>query len=999
MNVHKETNESEIKTKFIELLYRMFNLEDSQLTFGIYKIINFKRKEIKEFIDKELQKILEETIQKHFSNSTNIQDSKKIEQIKKWAFVSAYDHLITFFSRYYEDGVFISKRRYSKDPQYLVPYNGEEVLFYWSNKDQYYVKSSEFFRDYAFIINSISYNFKMDDRTVEIEKSNNKIESNIFIIFDNKLEQQNNNIKIYFSYRTLTENEIKEIKLNIGNTLNQYNLNLYSIIKMKENSVLQQKAELWMPHQYVKQESQEQEQRESNNEKSEMEWHLNKFTSKKTFDFFIHKNLKAFFQKEKEIYIKTMILNLESISSEENLQIQRWTLLIFREIADKIIDFMHQIEEFQKILWEKPKFVLSTDYLITLDLIPEEFAPIVIQNQDQIDQWKQMGIFPSDKKSGSLDNFLNQKTNNIKEFFYTHPTLSIDTKFFPEHFKFELLSRIENLEEKITGILINSDNFHALRLLQKKYGHKIKACYIDPPYNTGGSEFIYKNNFQHSSWLTMLSNRLDFVENLLTEDGVLTIAIDDFELTHLGELLKQKFGEEAILGLLTIEIKPSGRTNDRFFSTSHEYAYFIAPNPDEISINYFELSEEQKQKYKFSDGSKNYTWRDFLRTGGYSLPEERPNSFYPIYYNEHTNEITVEPKQGWIEVYPIDSKGKKRVWRKTKPSLMEHVKKNEIRIVKNQNNEYKVQIKDIEKEGIRPKSFWYGSRYDASSYGTKLLKDIFPESPFSFPKSIHTVKDCIKIVDKPDCFILDFFAGSGSTGHAVLQLNKEDGGTRKFILVEMGDYFKTTLKNRIQRVIYSEKWKDRKPTDNDGHPKQIIKYHSLEQYEDSLENIQLNKQKISPTDISDYIIRYFLSQESKQSNIFLNIDTIQNPFNYKINIIKSKGLIQQNIDLFETFNYLLGVEVKKMKIEIDNNRKYLWIVGTRDRKTILIIWRDTSNTQELKNKMFDPIHDKEFIQTKIIANQQFDEIYINGNCLIENYIAIEPVFKRFFMNK
>ena len=223
-----------------------------------------------------------------------------------------------------------------------------------------------------------------------------------------------------------------------------------------------------------------------------------------------------------------------------------------------------------------------------------------------------------------------------------------------------------------------------------------------------------------------------------------------------------------------------------------------------------------------------------LRTGGTSTPEERPNSYYPIYYNEKTKEIEVEPKKGWIEIFPIDSKNNKRVWRKTKPSLMEHVKLNEIQVVKNSKGEYKVRIKDMEKEGIRPKSFWYGARYDASSHGTKLLKNVIPTNNFSFPKSIFTVKDCIKLTCEEDSYILDFFAGSGTTGHATLQINAEDGGNRKFILVEMGNYFEDILKQRIQKVIYTENWCDGKPIDNKGYRKQIIKYHTLEQYEDSL---------------------------------------------------------------------------------------------------------------------------------------------------------------------
>ncbi len=639
--------------------------------------------------------------------------------------------------------------------------------------------------------------------------------------------------------------------------------------------------------------------------------------------------------------------------------------------------------------------VNSTDYLITLDQIPIEFASFIMKNEKQIEFWKNSGYISSDQHSGKLDAFLNQGDAFLKN----NPTLMIDTKFFSNEFKLQLLSKIRNLDEKITGILINSDNYHALRLIAKKFEHKIKVCYIDPPYNTGGSEFIYKNKFQHSSWLSMLDNRLDFVESLLTEDGVLTIAIDDFESNHLGELLKRKFGEDSILGVLAIEIKPSGRTNDRFFSTSHEYAYFVAPNPEEVSINFFELSDEQKQKYKHSDGSANYTWRDFLRTGGYSTPEERPNSYYPIYFNELTKEISIEKKDSWIEIFPLDSKKNKRVWRKTKPSFMEHVKKDEIRIVKNANGDYKVQIKDIEKEGIRPKSFWYGARYDAASHGTKLLRDFLPNAAFSFPKSIHTVKDCIKISDDSDCYVLDFFAGSGTTGHAVLQLNSEDGGTRKFILVEMGEYFESILKNRIQKVIYSEHWKDGKPLDNKGHPKQIIKYHSLEQYEDSLENVCFDSKLLNKKLGKAYFLEHMTRFETKESANLINIDTIKNPFDYKIKIIENKSITEKPADLIETFNYLMGINVHNINHDMHQGRLYVWITGTRETKSILLIWRNTSSPKQIELKIFDPLQDKRFIENKIIDNQHFDEIYINGNSLIDNAISIDPILKKIFLSQ
>jgi adenine-specific DNA-methyltransferase len=263
------------------------------------------------------------------------------------------------------------------------------------------------------------------------------------------------------------------------------------------------------------------------------------------------------------------------------------------------------------------------------------------------------------------------------------------------------------------------------------------------------------------------------------------------------------FGRDNFIGNLIVQIKPSGRTNDAFFATSHEYTLFYAKNKNNVSINFLPLSDEQKKQYNQGDGEDTYKWRDFLRTGGYSTPEERPNSYYPIYFNPFSKTITIEKvSDNDIEILPLDSNNKKRVWRKTKKSLLEHLENDEIKIVK-RGNTYKVQIIDKIKSGIRPKTIWVDSRYDAASHGTKLLKNLFDgEKLFSFPKSLYAVEDIISLfTSEEDDLILDFFGGSGTTAHAVLELNKEDGGNRQFVLVEQMDYIETVTAKRVQKVI------------------------------------------------------------------------------------------------------------------------------------------------------------------------------------------------------
>lgn len=359
------------------------------------------------------------------------------------------------------------------------------------------------------------------------------------------------------------------------------------------------------------------------------------------------------------------------------------------------------------------------------------------------------------------------------------------------------------------NLVIKGNNLLTLASLKKNFAGKVKLIYIDPPYNTPGdaNTFNYNNTFNHSTWLTFMRNRLSVAKTLLKNDGVLAIAIDDFEQAYLKVMCDEIFNRDNFIGTLVVQSKPGGRSNDSYLATSHEYVLFYSKVKDAPKINFFELSDNQKQQYKHGEGEESYKWRDFLRTGGYSTPEERPNSYYPIYYDPKENHISLtKAGKNYIEIYPIDSSGKKRVWRKVPESFKKHVKKGEIQIVKNKNGEWKVKIIDRIKEGVRPSSIWVDSKYDASSHGTKLLKKMFDDKKvFSFPKSLYAVQDVIEMFTERegDDLVLDFFAGSGTTAEAVMNLN-EDGGNRQFILCEQMLYIDTVTKERVKKVIESK---------------------------------------------------------------------------------------------------------------------------------------------------------------------------------------------------
>jgi adenine-specific DNA-methyltransferase len=355
------------------------------------------------------------------------------------------------------------------------------------------------------------------------------------------------------------------------------------------------------------------------------------------------------------------------------------------------------------------------------------------------------------------------------------------------------------------NLIIKGNNLIALHTLKEQFRGKVKLIYIDPPYNTEGDNntFAYNNSFNHSTWLTFMKNRLEVAKDLLTEDGVLVVAIDDVEYAHLKLVCDEVFDRENYIGTIVIQSNPRGRTINSYFATCHEYALFYAKTIENVSINNITLTQQQAFDFDMKDAIGEYRLLPFRRSGGTSTIEERPNSYYPIYFNEKQNIFSLEKIDGYVEIFPIDKLGKKRVWRQTRPSFLEAVKRGDI-VCKRINGKFVIYMKDRIKEGRKPKTIWADSKYDASANGTMALKAIFDgERVFSYPKSLYTVKDTIDIITERggNDIVLDFFSGSGTTAHAVTELNHEDGGKRRFILCEQMNYVESVTIERVRRVI------------------------------------------------------------------------------------------------------------------------------------------------------------------------------------------------------
>ncbi|MGD9489195.1 MAG: DNA methyltransferase [Calditrichaceae bacterium] len=351
----------------------------------------------------------------------------------------------------------------------------------------------------------------------------------------------------------------------------------------------------------------------------------------------------------------------------------------------------------------------------------------------------------------------------------------------------------------LENIIIKGNNLIALHTLKKQFREKVKLIYIDPPYNTGGDAniFSYNNTFNHSSWLTFMKNRLETGKELLTQDGFIVIAIDHAELFYLGAIADEIFGIDNRIGIITVLHNPKGRNQAKFLSENSEYMLLYAKNREATEFNKVALDDKVIESFNLKDENGRYRYENFLRARTVWSRKKRPKNWYPIYVSKDLKDITTEYKANYYEIFPITDSGEFS-WKNIKDSFNYLNVGDYFKAVK-ENNKIQILHKYYEQQVI--KNVWIDKKYQSEFHGTNLLKKIIGETEFSYPKSIYTVLDIIKLTTKNDDIIVDFFAGSGTTAHATLELNQEDGGDRKYILVEQLDEHVEICVNRICNLI------------------------------------------------------------------------------------------------------------------------------------------------------------------------------------------------------
>ena len=819
-------------------------------------------------------------------------------------------------------------------------------MLHWANKDQYYTKSGESFSNYAFTLeNGKKVQFRLVEADTAKDNRKDNDQTRVFALIEPKIkietdengeeiqtdirpiEQNSDELTIRFEYIAIQGTEKQRTKL-------QKEYILQAVEKIKAFAISDDFQEMFTLK-----------PTEENKTRTLLEKYLTDYTAKNTADYFIHKNLGKFLNQELDFYIKNEVMNLDNIQEstdfshiEQNLQ----TIKTLKTVAKEIIAFLAQLENFQKKLWLKKKFVAGCHYLITLDHLTEEQMQTALANPKQTAQW--LALFN-----------VNASGLSAVELCKNYPHLVVDTSLFEPTFQAEILSNLHDLDEKMNGLLIHSDNFQALNLLQERYKEQVKCIYIDPPYNTDGDGFIYKDGYKHSSWLSLIENRITLQKNLMSKDGTLGISIDDNEVHELDLCVSNIMNNQKI-GELSVTRAEGGGLAKRIVK-GHDYLMLYAKDLDICPP--LLRSKDIRGKIVTINGEDFWIETDWLRIefGKYGT----------LLYED------IEKVKGTEKKQEID----------------DGIASGKYILIKKDNNHIVGRYRSVKEDGSK----FYSVIKHLNTDGTAVLKELFPTGGFGYPKPVSLISQYVlgstfSSVYK-NAIVLDYFAGSGTTAHAVINLNREDNGNRKYILVEQGEYFDSVLKPRVQKVIFAKEWKDGKPqADNGvfGGVSQIVKVLKLESYEDTLNNLELRKpiqdladMGLSETVQNDYLLHYMLDVESRDS--LLNTQHFTKPFDYKLNIATtSAGAYEaKTIDLVETFNYLIGLRVRAID---DQREKRGWVTvkgKLANDDNALIIWRDCEKIGY--GELNDFIRKNAYgVEDKAeYSEETFKVVYINGD--------------------
>lgn len=919
----------QLRNRLLKKLSELFRLDQPDLDFGFYRIMHAKAHEIQDFISTDLLKIVADAFgdvdearkaEKQIAYEKAIQTAKdfgalnpeETNPVKKakasldamkdtpGAEADVYDHLYRFFERYYYDGDFISRRYYTRETSgkaapFAIPYNGEEVKLVWANMDQYYIKSTEFFSNFTFDLTQSDEVRKMSKE----ERALNQIPDyplKVHFRVVDATEGEHGNVKtsdankrffILHAENPVTLTKAGELVVNFeyrpdpektgqeNNWRDKRNAEAVEIILKRLEAVVaaggehEKRAAEYLSLFKVPAPT------EKDKKRPVLAKYVNQYTARNTMDYFIHKDLGGFLRRELDFYIKNEVMRLDDIENAEAPAVESYLakIKVLRKIAGKLIDFLAQLEDFQKKLWLKKKFIIETNYCITLDRVPEEFHSEVATCDAQCEEW--IKLFAIDEIQADLHSPGFSRPLTV-EFLKANNKLVLDTRFFDDSFKARLLASIENFDEQCDGLLIHSENFQALNLLQERYREQVKCVYIDPPFNLGqNGDYLYRTDYKDSTWATLLFDRMSQARIILSSDGIFYLRCDNNGNYIVRPLIDMIFGRDGFQYELCVQrIRKNVTGQGKISLPLANDSLFMAFNSEdsELADPYLKL-KETREAY----------WRRIDDSAGFRNPPERiifGKTFYPYKRDAHF-------KYSQKSIDAMISEGRIKLTCKNRSCDYEHRTGTWIKCPKCGSEEatpmYLVQATDTKILDTN----WM----DVAGYSSR--------TGFSTENAEPLLQRAIDVASFKNELVADYFAGSGTTLAVSLR------SQRRWLGVEMGSQIDEYIVPRLKRVCCEE---------NISH---CFKYIRLESYEDTLNNLRFNDEPAKsqllekPSLKEDYMLRYLLDVETRGSQSLLNIDAFADPTAYTLEVKKpgTDEYATHAVDLIETFNYLIGLRV------------------------------------------------------------------------------------------
>lgn len=1055
----------------------MFQFEEHDLDFGIYRIIRLKRQYIQGFIDGEGENSLRATVTSALSGVQNTQsetarnwlgafaaqfgemgrplwqaladnpgdeaalirfkslfampvlsdDQREQAEHQLKAFletrqlsaeqleVKVYNHLLNFFELYYQNGDFGYNTRAAsafKVP-YEADYDGSDTLFHWKHKDSYYIKTGNGFHSVRCEVGGKWLEFRLasgDEEGEEgeegeetTERNNNKESGikhyrllDIQSIDDTEADGSSKTVwQVRFALAIVSTPKVElyqriwETIFADGTDLAPYlhkkpgkgepapgqpmfnnltgdyektdggqvkGLGQLRIKFDKYTEELAKRDEFSALGKNIVERQQALRQDAQAIALWQLDRNLNKFYVGNDADYFIHKDLRGFLTREKGRFIKQVAFSdLEALLHAGDNNTTTLIARAFNVVADTLIGFLSAIENFQKGLFELKKKVVDTHYLISVGKIPAAFYERLFACEAQRHEWSE--VYKVDFA----------ESVQLAE----HPTLVVDTNLYRDSdpsFQDDLLSlsEFDNLDEQTDGLLINSENWQALNLLKEKFREQVKGIYIDPPYNTGDDGFIYKDSFKHSSWVSMISERVDLARELLRHDGVFFSSIDRDENRNYVPALFQLFGEGNFVEEIIWQKSYGGGSKTKHVNNLHEYVLCFANNKISLPNMVLPPNPEVKKYYKFSDNKEAIRGKYRTQPLHTTSNDYRVNLTYPIpvpsavagspEWNNEFRQLQKLVKEERLLISLIEDRWVVTVdgfewigcliapehqwqWAWT-PTAKDAYIDNELLFEKNKNGDFVVNYKQYERyddgseRGSKLGSVLVGPY---TQTGTSEQKNILGRIVVKYPKPVGLIEQLLGVFfEEKDGHYFDFFAGSAPTFEAIQRLNQIDNGKRKVVLIEMGRHFDTATRERTKRVIYSPNWFNGIPLKNNNKRQYIVKSQCLEQYEDLLDNLApVWDDGTLPPKIP---VRYLFRPE--QNALSASLD-LSRPFSQILRVGKARE--EKTIDLMETWCYLQGYWIKSRRMYREFNRPYLAVETTHG---TLVIFRDIDDAED-----------------------------------------------------